>query len=157
MIQIRFQVGIGLEGFEMYCRAPKDIIVMGPNGPETSRMEPLIAKFEWENGFLFDSEKAQKKYGWTDEEREQVETYLLDPDRNRYLNRSDLRKTMYCLDIVEEHNAALKMIAEKEASRTPTPKMTCRAWDVEAGSTCGDDALEGIEYCKRHVPVREGV
>jgi hypothetical protein len=152
---VRFQVGVGLHGFKVTCRPRKNIIINGPNGPETTHTPPLIAKFEWENGYLFDSEKAQKKYGWTDEEREQVENYLLDGDRNRYLNRSDLRKTMYCLDIVEERNAALKALADKAIQQAPVVLKTCRGWDVEANAPCAEVALEGIDYCKRHVPVRE--
>jgi hypothetical protein len=150
---LRFQVGIGLHGFKVTCRPRKNIIINGPHGPETSTVDPLIARFEWENGYLFDSELAQKKYNWTDDERELVENHLLDPDRNRYLDRSDLRKTMYCLDIVEERNAALKALADK-AEVIPVVQKTCKAWDVEANQPCGDVALEGIDYCKLHVPVR---
>lgn len=154
---MRFQVGIGLYNFKVTCRNAKNILIPGPHGPETHRTDPLIARFEWENGFLFDSEKAQKKYNWTDEEREYVENYLLDPDRNRYINRSDLRKTMHCLDHVEEYNASLKAQAELNPSPQAPPKAKCRGWDVEANAQCTEDAIEGIDYCKRHVPIRESV
>jgi hypothetical protein len=151
---LRFQVGIGLHGFKVTCRNGQDITITGNDGRmQMQRIKPLIARFEWENGYLFDSELAQKKYNWTDDERELVENHLLDPDRNRYLNRSDLRKTMYCLDDVEERNAALKALADK-AEVIPVVLKTCKAWDVEANQPCGDVALEGIDYCKLHVPVR---
>ncbi len=154
MIPIRFQVGIGLHNFKMTCRARKNIIINGPDGPETETRDPLIARFEWENGFLFDSERAQKKYGWSDEDRKYVENYMLDPDRNRYLNRSDLRKTMHCLDIVEEYNASLKAAGEQKSAEA-APKVACRGWDIEANAPCEGEAVEGLEYCKRHVPIRE--
>lgn len=155
---MKFQVGIGLHGFKVTCRPGQDInFEVGTGGVKSVEVTPLVAKFEWENGFLFDSEKAQKKYNWTDEEQEFVENYLLDPDRNRYLNRSDLRKTMYCLDLAEEYNASLKAQSELHPAPEEKPKVKCRGWDVDANARCDEDAIEGIDYCKRHVPIREGV
>ena len=155
---MKFQVGVGLQGFKITVRPAETVRVEAVGGVQIDRVPALRADFKWQNGFMFDSELAQQENGWSDEERKLVEKYLLDPRKNRYLNRSELRKTMYCVDIVDEHNRRLREQSQAVGQGEPAePKPMCKGWDVDAGAPCTEDAIEGIDYCKRHVPIRESV
>jgi len=101
------------------------------NGPVKVPVSGLRARFF---GHVFDSEKAQRDLGWTDEERKRVEDYLLGHrDFNRhggfYLENTDV------------------------VLQTPGLVKRCIAFfrneDGES-EQCPREPTEGSEYCDEH-------
>ena len=89
----------------------------------------------------FDSQQAQKNLGWSDEQRDTVEKYLLahgDFDKERGLH----------LDVTETQpgSKAAKAAAEK------TPAVSCAFVEEVDNEThvCGARVKKGSEYCRKH-------
>lgn len=135
---MRFQAGPGLYKYKLTARASQEMVVPSAGGVATTvHVKPLRAVFEWGNGHIFDSVKAQERYGWTDEEREMVEKALLDPNRNHYLDKRDTRRTIYCLDTMEPPKEEPQSIVI----------MACK----EEG--CVMPVTEGLDVCDDHIPI----
>lgn len=129
-----------------YTVRPRAIQVDPVTHMRVGEQRRLFARFEG-NPPVFDSEEAQRKYGWTDEERIMVERHLL--------QHEDWGRGLFLFpgETVPEH---LADIAPEEATPSDAPTVTVhdgmcqfivREFPVEL---CGDEALSGSEYCEKH-------
>jgi hypothetical protein len=112
-----------------YVVVPKYTVM---NGPNQTAVPGLTARFF---GHVFDSQKSQRELGWTDEEREKVENYLLG---HRDFNRHG--------GFYLENAADLAVPRELGAKR-------CIAFfRNEAGESeqCPREPVEGKDYCDEH-------
>lgn len=147
---MRFSSGPGLHKFKITVRPQSQMVLPSAGGmPTTVAVKPLRAVFKYEGGHTFDSQKAQVEFGWTDEEREQVEAFILDPIRNPYLNKRDTRRSITCLDTLPEP------VAEQEAVAVEVK--TCKSVSLDPASgdyvPCTNAAIEGLDVCDDHLPI----
>lgn len=112
-----------------YVIRPREAIV-APNGKITSYSKPLRAEFK---DHEFDSEAAQVSYGWTSDERMEVDAYLK--------AHIDYGRIIY--------DAAM---LEQERDIQGEVFAWCRFVQTADGEAelCGKRTLEGSLYCDRH-------
>jgi len=95
---------------------------------------------------LFDSVRSQEKYGWSDEERERVETHLL--------RHKDYGNGLYLApgqELPEEF--------EKVARKPDTSRARCVYVEFKNGAInqCGEVAMVGGNKCATHREDRVGI
>jgi hypothetical protein len=104
-----------------------------------SELKPgLRAEFDGQQR-IFDSSRAQERYGWTDEERERVENHLL--------KHKDWGRGLYL--------APGEVLSDDKASiARPTKAVTkrCAFITTEGGdiTQCKKEATLGKEFCQEH-------
>lgn len=105
------------------------------NGPTAIPVPGLKARFF---GHVFDSEKSQRELGWTDEEREKVEEYLL--------SHQDFNK---------HGGFYLETQAESNVITPLGPKRCIAFFRNESGESeqCPREPIEGGDYCDEHAAV----
>lgn len=116
---------------KVYVVRPQNHIVQ----PDGSRVLDYGIRVEFQN-HLWDSEEAQKRDGWSDETREQVEKYLiLHRDWNHGLTRVD--------------KTDAEILAEVGAAEAPN---ICVAPFVVQGKSqpCGRPVADGGDLCPEH-------
>lgn len=86
---------------------------------------------------LFDSEIAQRTYGWTDETREQVETHL-----QRHV---DFGVTLHL-----DRSATPTPVAAAEGKAPATERCILFTPTDEGVDQCGNAAIPGEPYCSLH-------
>ena len=94
---------------------------------------------------IFDSEVSQRQLGWTDEERQQVETALLANHRYGQANG-------FYLENIAEHRAAE---LDKPKSKE---KLRCLEFyrdETNQSVQCPEEPLPGSEFCEAHQPAVE--
>lgn len=114
---------------------------------------PLKAKFLGPQR-IFDSENAQRKFGWSDEERKAVEVYLLS-HRDFGKASKHARGGLYLAPgetLPQEYNYLVEKSTPLTAPRLDGQK---RCAFISTGPDdvvqCEDPALEGEELCERHL------
>jgi hypothetical protein len=112
--------------------------------PEMGLIEPvpgLFAKFEGP-ARSFDSELAQQTFGWTDEERDQVERKLV-------------QHTGFMTDYFPAAMSTIpEHLLEFARNKPPASIRHCQAfgWSDGVLVQCSKEALPGIDYCVEHDP-----
>lgn len=109
---------------------------------------PLRAEF---HDHLFDSVEAQKRYQWTDEERELVERAIMNNPRFMAPNA--------VLGFPRFYLHELETQPQAPATRPATSGLLCM-WSVPdpSGDTvlCRQPVAEGQDYCEEHLNVLRG-
>lgn len=143
----------------------------GPHGHPIKGTEskPLRAKFRGAQR-LFDSEAAQKAHGWSDEERLQVEAFLLgDEDfmaaavpggvgaqpriylvRGQAVPRKHEKLYRSTLERLSAEGRLPASEVEEAADALPAPPMYCLAFETTADGLvrCPKLAAQGSDFCE---------
>lgn len=116
--------------------------VFYPESGHTELIPGLSAKFEG-NQRLFDSEKAQAKYGWADEERERVERHLI--------NHRDWKRGLY---LAYGQEIPAKFAPEAAKAKAEAPLARCQFIAAANGEIvqCEKPAAIGKDFCDQHLP-----
>jgi hypothetical protein len=120
----------------------KDTVFM-PGG-RVQRIPGVRATFGGRS-HIFDSQTAQQKYRWSDEQREQVEEYLL--------NHQDFGRDFY-LAPDEPMTDRVKELLSKVQPSSDTPFFKCsKIIPKDDGfDQCPNNAVLGKDFCEIHLP-----
>lgn len=119
---------------------------------ETYRLErplgsPLQARFNWGNGHVFDSVKAQEENAWDDEMRLIVENALLNP-ANGYLRKVDGRG-------IWPEGQEVAPEPKEQVEQTEMPEVTPCIVLLDDNTRCPNNAVPGNFKCEEHLDVSE--
>jgi hypothetical protein len=131
--------------FRSIWRKPQYVVRPGWKeivAPGQERIFPALrAQFReggWPEGGFLDTEDEQRRLGWTDEQREQVEQHLL--------KHSDFGIGIF---LAEEPPAVIEEESDRGCAFVTVTE--------DAAERCGKRRAKGQEYCPKHAKLLEGV
>ncbi len=126
---------------------PKDKIFLP--GRRVNKIRGLRAEFAGPF-HLFDSETAARSNRWSEQEKQELEKYLVSMPgfgKEIYLKTGQTIPD-YLEDALKEH--------EREGTLTETPFTRCQKYTIENGEIiqCSNGATPGTEWCLAHNPAQ---